>query len=60
MSKMIKSSFLFYFLMFSIRQLVFVLTIQIISHFILQIPRVDDPQALFEKIKDFADRHRKP
>jgi hypothetical protein len=24
------------------------------------IPRVDDPQALFEKIKDFADRHRKP
>jgi hypothetical protein len=25
-----------------------------------KIPRVDDPQALFEKIKDFADRHRKP
>lgn len=27
--------------------------------FCTQVPRVDDPQALIQKIKDFADKHRK-
>jgi len=25
-----------------------------------EIPRVDDPAALVEKLKDFADKHKKP